>query len=250
MTLNCITVDDEPIALSLISSYVAQTPFLKLIGSCTSAMAALKVLHENPEIQLVFLDIRMVELSGLELARIIDQSSNRKNLRIIFTTAYDQYALEGYKVAALDYLLKPFNLVDFTRSAVKALEYFSAINIPANLAAGPAIQAPAEKEYLYLKVEYQLVKVDIQDILYIEGLKDYVKLYLQHEEKPVLTIATLKSMEEKLSGHQFIRLHRSFIVALNKIRSVTKTSVQIGQTTIQVTDQYRDVFAEFLSRWV
>lgn len=250
MTLNCITVDDEPIALGLISSYVKQTPFLKLVDSCTSAMSALKSIHDHPEIQLVFLDIRMVELSGLELAKILDQSSNRKNLRIIFTTAYDQYALEGYKVAALDYLLKPFNQVDFTRSAVKALEYFSAISAPETVSTTPHKPRPEEKEYLYLKVEYQLVKVDIQDILYIEGLKDYVKIYLQHEEKPILTIATLKSMEEKLLGRNFIRLHRSFIVSMGKIRSVTKTSVQIGKTTIQVTEQYRDIFAGFLSHWV
>ncbi len=249
MILNCMTVDDEPIALNLVSAYVEQTPFLNLVARCSNAMTALKTLHEHPKIQLIFLDIRMADLSGIELARIVDQSANRKNLRIIFTTAYDQYALEGYKVAALDYLLKPFNYVDFSKAAVKAMEYFSIIDAPQPAGTPQPPAAATGKEYIYLKVEYQLVKVDTAEILYIEGLKDYVKVYLQDEPKPLLTIASLKHLEEKLPAGRFMRLHRSYIVSLDKIKAVTKTSVQIGAVTIQVSDQYRDVFAEFLSRW-
>lgn len=250
MILNCITVDDEPVALQLISSYVEQTPFLKLIASCESALIALSTIQEHPETNLLFLDIRMAGLSGLELAKIIHQSAGKKNMRIIFTTAYDQYALEGYKVAALDYLLKPFSLADFSHSAIKALEYFTMIDAPAATTQIKQLVTAAEKEYIYLKVEYQLVKVDLQDILYIEGLKDYAKVYLQNEPKPILTLSSLKNLEEKLPSNKFLRLHRSFIVALNKIKAVTKTSVQVAGTTIMVSDQYRDVFAEFLTKWV
>ncbi len=248
MNIKCIAVDDEPIALNLISSYIQQTPFLTLVDKCSSAITALKSVHEHPEVQLLFLDIRMADLSGIELAKIVDQSSGRKNLRIIFTTAYDQYALESYKVAALDYLLKPFSFIDFSKAAAKALEYFSLMeNQPAS--PPPVIPLVKEKEYLYLKVEYQLVKVDIDQILYIEGLKDYVKVYLQNEAKPILTLSSLKNLEEKLPADRFLRLHRSFIVSLNQVKAVTKSSVQIGATTLHVSEQYRDAFAQFFNKW-
>ena len=250
MILNCIAVDDEPIALNLISSYIEQTPFLNMVEKCSSAITALKIIHNRPDIQLLFLDIRMADLSGLELAKIIDQSSNIKQRRIIFTTAYDQYALEGYKVAALDYLLKPFSFVDFSKAAAKALEYFTAIDAGINSPLNPAASITAPKQHIYLKVEYQLVKVDMFDILYIEGLKDYVKVYLHNQTKPIITLNSLKSLEEKLPTDRFLRLHRSFIVALDKIKAVTKNSVTIDHTTIQVTDQYREAFSVFLNNWV
>jgi two-component system response regulator LytT len=249
MILNCIAVDDEPIALDLIASYIAQTPFLKLVERCPSAVVALKVIHEYPEVQLIFLDIRMADLSGIELAKIIEQSAGKKNLRIIFTTAYDQYALESYKVAALDYLLKPFNYVDFSRAAAKALDYFAMLQNNRPLSQALPAAAPAEKEYIYLKVEYQLVKVNIRDILYIEGLKDYVKVYLQHQTKPILTLISLKTLEEKLPAARFLRLHRSLIVSLDHVKAVTKNSVQVGETHIPVTEQYKEVFQKFTDKW-
>ena len=250
MILNCIAVDDEPVALDMIAQYVSKTPFLKLIEKCSSAVKALQVLHEHPEIQLVFLDIRMADLSGMELAKILEHSINRRNIKIVFTTAFDQYALESYKVAAIDYLLKPFSFVDFTKAANRALEYFE------DLGTGlkeQGTQKPDQghlSDYIYLKVEYQLVKVSVNDILYIEGLKDYVKVFLKNEPKPIITHASLKTLEERLSSEKFLRLHRSFIVALDKIKAVTKNSVQIGQMTIQVTEQYRELFQAFLSKWI
>ncbi|HEY2582428.1 MAG TPA: LytTR family DNA-binding domain-containing protein [Mucilaginibacter sp.] len=250
MTLNCIAVDDEPIALDLVVSYINRTPFLKLIDKCSNAVTALKVINDHPEVKLIFLDIRMADLSGIELARIIEQSDKRKDLRTIFTTAYDQYALESYKVAALDYLLKPFNYVDFSKAATKALEYFEAIQNPQPISQAAPLSSPVQKEYIYLKVDYHLVKINIHDILYIEGLKDYVKLYLQNEPKPLLTLTSLKSLEEKLSPDSFLRLHRSFIVSLDHVKAVTKNSVQIGQTIIHVTEQYKEVFQKFLNKWV
>lgn len=250
MIINCIAVDDEPFALSLISSYIEKTPFLNLVASYSNGVACLKAVHEEPSLQLLFLDIRMADLSGIELARIIEQSGRKKSIRIIFTTAYDQYAMEGYKVDALDYLLKPFNFVDFTRAANKAYDYFNMLQYsltPGNPGESTAIP---EKKYIYLKVDSQLQKVNTADILYIEGLKDYVKLFLKGQNKPLLTLSSLKSLEEKLSTKAFLRIHRSFIVGVEHIKSVTKSSVQIQETTIPVTEQYKLGFTEFLKNWV
>ncbi|WP_121812276.1 LytR/AlgR family response regulator transcription factor [Mucilaginibacter kameinonensis] len=246
MQINCIAVDDEPAALNLIINYINQTPFLSLMARFNNAIDALKYVHENQDLQLIFLDIRMADLSGVELARIIEQSDRRKNLRVIFTTAYDHYALDGFRVDAIDYLLKPFNFVDFSRAATKAYEYF----VMLNGAQQPIAAVPAAPQFLYLKVEHQLHKVDIDNILYIEGLKDYVKLYLKNEEKPVLTLMSLKKLEEKLPTELFLRLHRSFIVSKAAIKSATKTSVQIGAETIYVSDQFKDNFSQFLKQWV
>ncbi|SEM85737.1 DNA-binding response regulator, LytR/AlgR family [Mucilaginibacter gossypiicola] len=249
MKINCIAVDDEPVALRLVTSYIQQTPFLTLTGTFTNAIEALKAVHDRPEIQLIFLDIRMADLSGVELARVIEQTGKKKSLRIIFTTAYDQYALEGFKVDALDYLLKPFSFVDFSKAATKAYDYFVMLQSSNNALNPVTPTEKAEKSYIYLKVDYQLVKVNITDILYIEGLKDYVKIFLANQDKPLLTLTSLKNLEEKLPSAAFIRIHRSFIVSKDAVKSITKNSVQIDNTTIHVTEQYKDVFTAFLKDW-
>ncbi|MDB5134747.1 MAG: response regulator transcription factor [Mucilaginibacter sp.] len=246
MTLNCIAVDDEPLALGLVCKFIEQTPFLNLAGRYAGAVDALKAIHTQ-KIDLIFLDIQMPELNGIELARVLDKGADKP--RIIFTTAYNQFALEGYKVDALDYLLKPFNYEEFLRAAQKALNYAELINKPA----ATAIAAESEytdDNYLFLKVEYQLVRIALDDILYIEGLKDYVKVHLKGVEKAVLSLTSLKALEEKLPGKRFMRVHRSFIVSLDKITSMTKNSLQIGKTNITVGDQYKEPFGQFLGRWV
>ncbi|MBL4675295.1 MAG: response regulator transcription factor [Mucilaginibacter sp.] len=249
MIIKCIAVDDEPLALDLVASYIEQTPFLQLVDKCQSAIKALRSMQDNPDVQLLFLDIRMADLSGMELAKIIDQGTSRRDRRIIFTTAYDQYALEGYKVGALDYLMKPFNFADFSRAAAKAFEYFSMFEETKQAAAPATAAQPVGKNYIYLKVEYQLVKVDTSHILYIEGLKDYVKVFLDNETKPILTLTSLKNLEEKLPSGKFRRLHRSYIVSLDKVKAVTKNSLQVADITVHITDQYKDAFAGFLSSW-
>ncbi|MBE7176039.1 MAG: response regulator transcription factor [Mucilaginibacter polytrichastri] len=249
MILNCIAVDDEPVALDLVSSYIEQTPYLKLARKCPSAISALSAIHEIRDIRLIFLDIRMAELSGMELAGILAGSYTEKKIRIIFTTAYSDYAIDGYKVGAIDYLLKPFSFVDFSKAVTRALAYFEDTSAQAPVAT-PAPQAvSAERKYIYLKVEYQLVKVDLDDILYIEGLKDYVKVYLKDVPRPILSLTSLKALEEKLPETAFLRMHRSYIVALDKIKAVTKSSVLVGDITIPITEQNRAVFSEFLKRW-
>lgn len=250
MMINCIGIDDEPVALKLVTSYIKQTPFLNLMGTFNNAVDALKAIHEHSELQLLFLDIRMADLSGIELARIIDQTGRSKTLRVIFTTAYDQYALEGFKVDALDYLLKPFSFVDFTKSASKAYDYFSLLEANKVNSSNMPSERLVDKNYIYLKVDYQLVKIQVSDILYIEGLKDYVKIFLKNQENPLLTLMSLKNLAERLSPLGFIRIHRSFIVAGNAVTAIAKNTLQIGNITIPVTEQYKQAFNDFIMDWV
>ncbi|PRY11965.1 LytTR family two component transcriptional regulator [Pontibacter ummariensis] len=247
MKLNCIAVDDEPLALGMISAFIEQTPFLQLVGRYSSAVEALQVIHQQ-SIDVIFLDIQMPDLSGIELARVLDKGEYGVGPRIIFTTAFSQYALEGYKVDALDYLVKPFNYADFLKAASKAQAYAELLQ-KATPALPTVTTAGHEDEYLFLKVEYQLVRIAFQDILYMEGLKDYVKVHLQNNTKPVLSLTSLKALEEKLPARRFMRVHRSFIVALDKITAVSRNKLQIGETNIAVSEQYKDAFNQFLSRW-
>jgi DNA-binding LytR/AlgR family response regulator len=252
MILTCIAVDDEPLALGLVCSFIEKTPFLRLVGRFSSAIEALQAMLHEP-VDVVFLDIQMPDLTGLELARVLDRSTrDAPATRVIFTTAFDQFAIDGFRVDALDYLLKPFNYAEFLRAASKARHYFDLRQRPENpvVALPPAAPATASEDYLFLKVEYQLVRVAYRDILYMEGLKDYVKVYRQSDPKPLLALTSLKAMEEKLPVSQFMRVHRSFIVALDQINAVTRNSVQIGSATIPVSDQYKDAFGAFISRWI
>ena len=245
MTLNCIAVDDEPLALSLVCRFIEQTPFLNLAGQYPSAIEALKAIHSQ-KIDLVYLDIQMPDLNGIELARVIGKGP--ESPRIIFTTAFEQFGIEGYKVDALDYLLKPFNYEEFLRTATKAHSYYELINRP--VPAPVVVESEyADDKYLFLKVEYQWVRIALDDILYIEGLKDYVKVHLKNVEKGVLSLTSLKDLEEKLSSKKFMRVHRSFIVALDKITAMTKNSLQIGKKNITVGDQYKDAFNRFINKW-
>jgi DNA-binding LytR/AlgR family response regulator len=247
MTINCIAVDDEPLALGLVCKFIEQTPFLNLVGRFPSALEALKAIHTQ-KIDLLFLDIQMPDLNGIELARVLGKGPETP--RVIFTTAYNQFALEGYKVDALDYLLKPFNYEEFLRAAQKAYNYAELLNKTAAAPAAIAEPEHADDEYLFLKVEYQLVRIALDDILYIEGLKDYVKVHLKGVDKAILSLTSLKALEEKLPSKRFMRVHRSFIVALDKITSMTKNSLQIGKMMIAVGDQYKEAFGQFVGKWI
>ncbi|PJJ47806.1 LytR/AlgR family response regulator transcription factor [Hymenobacter chitinivorans] len=245
--LKCIAVDDEPLALGMVAAFIEQTPFLQLVGKYSSGVEALRSLHEHPDLDLLFLDIQMPELTGLELARVLDRGPAGSGPRIIFTTAFNQYALDGYRVDALDYLVKPFSYEEFLRAATKARAYAELHQAPAP--AAPAPSAAPEDDFIFLKVEYELVRVALDDILYVEGLKDYVKVHLRSAPRPLLSLMSLKSMEEKLPARRFLRIHRSFIVALDKIEAVRRNTVQIGSATLAVSDQYKEAFLQFMSRW-
>lgn len=236
MILTCFIIDDEPLALGLLESYVAKTPFLELIGKFSSAVAAVESVRETaPDV--IFLDIQMAELNGMEFARLVPEKS-----RIIFTTAFEQYALESYKVNALEYLLKPFSYSDFLLAANKALQW-QQLNE----------KAIAEKnknvsDCIYVKSEYRLLQIALSKILYIEGLKDYLKIYLEGETEPVVSHITMKAMEEMLPGSDFMRIHRSFIIQKDKIKVVEHNRIVFGKTYIPVSDSYKESFQKFLDK--
>ncbi|NIJ55246.1 LytR/AlgR family response regulator transcription factor [Dyadobacter arcticus] len=241
--LECIAVDDEPLALGLVCAFIEKTPFLNLSGRYSSAVEALQAIN-NKHVDVIFLDIQMPDLTGIELARVLEKAGTRAP-RIIFTTAFNQYALDGFRVDAIDYLLKPFNYEEFLRAASKAQAYVELLQ-----KASAASNTDNKDEYLFLKVEYQLVRIAYDDILYTEGLKDYVKVHLKSDPKPILSLTSLKALEEKLPSSKFMRVHRSFIVNLDKIGAVTRNTIQIGSITIPVSDQYKENFSQFLSKWM
>lgn len=231
MILNCWIVDDEPLALSLLQSYVERTSFLKLTGKYSNALSAMKRLGDE-QVDLLFLDIQMPEVNGMEFARILDSRT-----KIIFTTAFSEYALEGYKVSALDYLLKPFSFTDFLTAAKKALSWFEMID-----QRGEVDDIRPEKVGIFVKSEYKLIHLLYDDLLYIEGLKDYVKIYSEQVPKPILSLMSLKSLEEKLPADRFVRVHRSFIIHKNKISSIDKNRIVIGKKQIPIGETYRRQF--------
>ncbi len=232
MTIRCLLVDDEPLALDLLEGYVGKTPSLILAGRCSSAFQALELL-ETTEVDLMFLDIQMPGLSGMEFMRSLQNAP-----KVIFTTAFEQYALEGFKVDALDYLLKPISYPEFLNSANKARRWFELSDKPAT---------KEVRNSIFVKADYKLVQIEFNYILYIEGLKDYVKFYLDGTDKPVLSLMSMKSLEENLPGDRFMRVHRSFIVNLDKIKTIERNRIIFGKEYIPVSDNYKDKFQQFVN---
>jgi len=232
-TIRCLVVDDEPLAAALISTYVRRTPFLELAGEASKAEDVLAVV-QNGGIDLVFLDIHMPGLSGMQLARLLPPS-----LRIIFTTAYSEYAVEGYRVNAVDYLLKPVSYDEFLQAAIRARDY-----LRPQTAAPTADMSP----YLTVKSEYRLVRIPLAEIEYIEGLKDYVKIYTSSSPKPILSLMSIKSLEESLPPAVFMRVHRSFIVNLDQVRLVERTAIIMGGRSIPLSESYRKTFLDRISQ--
>ena len=233
--ITCVIVDDEPMALKLVESYVNKTPFLELKKKCSSAIEALEFIKEAP-VDLLFLDIQMPDLTGLEFSKMLP-----KETRVIFTTAFDQYALEGFKVEAIDYLLKPFDYAEFLSAANKASTWFSLIK------GNQESIISKEKEFLFVKSEYKQLRIKLADVLYFEGLKDYIKIYLKDEPKPILTLMSLKSIEEELSNTQFLRVHRSFIVSLKNVEVIERSQIVINKQRITVSEQYKPKFLAFVN---
>jgi two-component system response regulator LytT len=246
MKISCVAIDDEPLALDLLSKFIQQTTFLELVGKFSNAIEALGYINQH-EVNLIFMDIQMPDLSGMELARILDGKKNSAHTRVIFCTAYHQFALEGYKVEALDYLLKPYSYEDFLAAATKAYQYFGRIGTSAQPTASASQTPPVD--YIFLKVEYQLVKVVLKDITHVEAYKDYVKVHLKSKNHPLLSLTSMKNMEELLPKDRFMRVHRSFIISLDHIDSISKNVIHIGDQQIAVGDLYKDQFSEFVSRW-
>lgn len=233
--LSCVIVDDEPMALSLVESYVNKTPFLVLKKKCSNAIEVMEFLNTT-SIDVLFLDIQMPDLTGIEFSKMLP-----KNTRVIFTTAFDQYALEGIKVEAIDYLLKPFDYAEFLTASKKALEWFQLVNAAKNVK-----KTSEEKAFLFVKSEYKQLRIKLSDILYFESLKDYVKIWIKGEAQPILTLMSLKSIQEELPNHQFMRIHRSYIVSLKSIDAIERNQVIINKQRITVSEQYKPDFLEFV----
>lgn len=271
--ISCIVVDDEPLAVRLMESYVAKTPFLSLKGSFTSGTAAYSFLQDNP-VDLLFCDIQMPNLSGMDLSRMLPERT-----RIIFTTAFSEYAVEGFKVRALDYLLKPISYEDFLSAAMKAKEYLELIDdkllrqaqLPSGLVTEPAVRRdsptteatepavstsvtePAEVtgqrkiKSIFVKTEYRLQQIDLDRITYIEGLKDYVKIHLNNGTAPILSLMRLKALEDTLPKEDFVRVHKSFIVRLAAIEAIERNHILIGPSRIPIGDTYQTALYQALS---
>ncbi len=235
-TLRCIIVDDEPLAVKMLEGFVERTPFLELAASFNDPVLALsEIRSQAPE--LVFLDIQMPDLDGMELSRMLPPET-----RVIFTTAFKQYAFESYEVSALDFLLKPIRYQKFLEAAEKAREWFA-------LKEAAASTAPAqEKTALFLKVDGVLRKVELADIQYVEGMKDYVMFHLASARQPLVTHLTMKAAEDMLPADRFMRIHRSYIVNLSQIASVTpQADVKVGDALLHVSEGYRPAFDAYLS---
>ena len=224
MTISCAIIDDEPLAAGLLESYAKKNPFLELIGTYNSAIMAMKDLRDNPA-QLLLLDIQMPELSGIEFAKILP-----KETRIIFTTAFPQYAVEGYKVDALDYLLKPVSYEDFLKSTGKALDWFSVVQRQ---------DAYRRDRFMFVKTDYKLQRVNLDDILYIEGLKDYVRFYLKDGQR-IMSLMSMKKLEEYLPKPEFLRTHRSYIVHMSETPLVDRFRIVFGEEYIPISENYKD----------
>lgn len=238
VTLKCIVVDDEPLARDLIASYVDRTPYMTLVAKCSSAGEAHEIINsELPDI--AFLDINMPKFGGIELARIIPDS-----MRVVVITAYDKYALEGFKVNALDYLMKPVSYNEFLEAANRALKWKSLVS-RASVSESENEENSGSK-YIVVKSEYKMKQIEVAEIQFIEGLKDYVKIYIRNEAKPVISQISLKRIEEALPDN-FLRVHKSFLVNTSRITVIERGRIIFGDHSVPVGDSYRQAFSDFLS---
>lgn len=233
--IRVIAIDDEPLALQLVESYITRTPFLELAGTFDNPVEAVTFLGKE-DVDLVLLDIQMPDLKGTELASLIAGGP-----KVIFTTAYEKYAVEGFRLDAVDYLLKPFSYPEFLKAVQKAARI-----IELETKELPSLEV--RNDFLFIKSEYRIMRINFSEIHYIEGLKDYVKIWLISEKKPVLSLATMKSLEARLPSDKFMRVHRSFIVNLDTVKVIERNRIVFGDVRIPVTDQYRDRFQAFLDR--
>jgi two-component system, LytTR family, response regulator LytT len=233
--ITTIAIDDEPLALQLVTGYIEKTPGLKLVGKFDNPLDASDFLTEET-VDLIFVDIQMPDLSGIEFTK-----TTAKGTKVIFTTAYDKYALEGFKLDIVDYLLKPFSYEEFLHSVQKAKRLFKLEQQALN-------QVETNSDFLFLKSDYKIKRINFNDILYIEGLKDYVKVYVKNVTKPILSLTSLKILETKLPESKFMRVHRSFIVNLNEIDTIERSRIVFGKEYIPVSDQYKEKFQKFLDK--
>lgn len=235
MTIKCLAIDDEPLALKQIDIYIRKTPFLELVAICNNAFDAMGYLRAK-QVDLMFVDINMPDLSGMDFVKSLPEKPF-----IIFTTAYSEYAIEGFKVDATDYLLKPISYIDFLKAANKIKNLFELKGVQSET-------VKTASEHLFVKSEYRLVRIELSEIKYIESMHEYVRIHLIND-KPVMTLLSMKSIEEQLPPERFLRVHRSFIVNMDRIKVVERYRIIFDNNVyIPVSDQYKAKFQEFINK--
>ena len=238
--IRCIAIDDEPLALQQLAAYIKKTPFLELVAQCQSAIEARQFL-EKDTVDAIFCDINMPDLNGMDFVKSLQAPP-----LIVFTTAYSEYAVEGFKVNAVDYLLKPFGMQDFQRAANRLKERAQEVSGFRFQVSGSRIQGTENDDIIFLKTDYKVVKVSISDIRYIEGMSEYLKIFIDGEAKPIVTLLSMKKMEEKLTEN-FMRIHRSYIVNLTKIQEINKNRIIMdAETFLPIGDMYKEAFQKYI----
>lgn len=237
--IRCMAIDDEPLALAQIMGYINKVTFLELVKGCSNAMEALEIVNKE-QIDLIFVDINMPDLNGMDFVK----SLSHKPL-IIFTTAYSEYAVEGFRVEALDYLLKPFGFNDFLKSANKALRQSELLSPKPE----PRMEIVTdEDEHLYVKADYKMIRLDISKIIYAESKSEYVRIYLDNE-KPIMTLLSMKALEERLPLDKFMRVHRSYLVNTSRITAIANNRIIIGKDVyIPIGNQFKEKFNNYIDK--
>lgn len=235
--IRCIAIDDEPLALEQLKAYIHKVPFLQLAAACQDAFSAMSVMASE-EVDVIFIDINMPDLNGMDFVRSLVERP-----LVVFTTAYSEYAIEGYKVDAVDYLLKPFGFEEFQHAANKVKKQYELLS-----GTSKAVQTDNLDDVLFLKADYKMVRVNIKDIRYVEGMSEYLRIYLDGEKKPLVTLLSMKKMEERLPKEMFMRVHRSYMVNLKKIQEVAKLRILMDKETyIPVGDLYKEQFYKYVN---
>ncbi len=237
--IRCLAIDDEPLALRQLASYIEKIPFLELVESCESALDANAVMEREP-IDAIFIDINMPDLNGMDFVKSLTSPP-----MVVFTTAYSEYAIDGFKVDAVDYLLKPFGMDDMLRAANKLKAHYELVNgNKANVQTTTAL----DDDTLFFKTEHRVVRVDINKIRYIEGMSEYLRIHLDDSPRPLIVLLSMKKIEERLPRNIFMRIHRSYIINLKKIQEVNKSRVILdADTYLPIGDLYREAFNEYLN---
>lgn len=238
--IRCLAIDDEPLALRQLAAYIQKIPFLQLVKACESALEARQIMEEEM-IDAIFVDINMPDLNGMDFVKSLAAPP-----LVVFTTAYSEYAIDGFKVDAVDYLLKPFGLDDMKRAANKVKTRYDLLNAaPTNTVTTPI----DDDNTIFLKTEHRMVRVDIDKIRYIEGMSEYLRIYLEGVQRPLIVLLSMKKMEERLPSASFMRVHRSYIINLRKIQEVNKSRVIMdADTYIPIGDLYREAFNNYLEK--
>lgn len=235
--IRCLAIDDEPLALKQLVAYIAKVPYLELVSSCQSAVAAREIILSE-QIDAIFVDINMPDLSGMDMVKSLDNPPI-----VVFTTAYSEYAVEGYKVDAVDYLLKPFGLEDFKAAAEKVKKQYDIRH------AEVVMSDVTEDDSIFFKTDYKVVRVKVDEIRYIEGMSEYLKLHLDGDRLPVVVLLSMKKMESRLPASKFMRVHKSFIINLQKIREISKGHIVLEKDSrVPVGDAYKETLQAYIDK--